>query len=416
MRNLLMELLYSLGRAIKRLLNIGIQTKYVILICAAVGGVTYFRTHDTVVNEVGGKENFVESKRYVDIKNLIIENYIGPSDPKAMGDAAAQALVKSLYDEKSYYMSAEDYQAYQLNSANEYSDIGFSLVTDDSTGGFRVVTVFPGSPAALGGLQPNMVITAVDGQKLSGNYTTDDVRSMIRAKLNSKFVLEIDGGKNYIEVDCTNLNDTAVNSRLEKTGAAYIQIYNFEAGSGKQAVDAIEGLLKQGADSLVIDVRNNPGGLPEEIQILLDYLLPEGRIFSLKSSDGTVQVYESDSTCLHMNTVVLINTGTRREAEIFAAVLREWNWVTLLGEPTPGDTRMQETIPLQDGSAIRLSTKCYLTSTNVDIANKGVAPDIQIKNDDESATGTTEGTTGGEDGTASTSNDRQLMEALTLLS
>ena len=120
---------------------------------------------------------------------------------------------------------------------------------------------------------------------------------------------------------------------------------------------------------------------------------------------------------LQLPMAVLINSGTYREAELCAAVLKESGWATLLGEPTVGNTRSQETIVLSDGSAIRLSTHSYLTASGLDIsASGGVVPDLICYNSDESATGTTEGTTGGEDGTASISNDEQLMQALRYLS
>ena len=414
--NLFYRLFRGIGRVLKRLFNAGIPLKYVLIICILVGGVTYFGTHNTIIRDVGGNEDYAEAMRYIEIKDLIDERYIDPVDRSIMADDAAAAMVSGLGDPWSYFMSADEYRAYQLSTANDYSDIGMSLVKDEATGGFQVISVYPSSQAALAGLMPGMIITAVDGQNLSG-FSTDEVRTMIRGKLNTKFVLEIGNGQGSIEVDCSNVNAEAVHSRMEKTGAAYIQIHNFEAGSGQTAVDAIEYLLSQGADSLVIDVRNNPGGLPGEVKILLDYLLPAGRLFSEVDKDGHVSVTESDSMNLQMPTCVLINSGTYREAELCAAVLKEWGWATLMGEPTLGNTRSQETIPLSDGSAIRLSTKSYLTPSGVDIsAAGGVVPDMIVFNSDESATGTTEGTTGGEDGTASTSNDEQLMAALRLLS
>ena len=413
---ILRRLLSAIGRGLKKLLNAGIPLKFVVLLCLIVGLVTYYRTHDTVLEQVGGKEDFTEARRYIEIKDILDEKYIDPVNRNAMGDSAAAAMVSGLGDPWSYFMTADEYRAYQLNTANDYSDIGFSLVKEDTMNGFQVISVYPGSPAANAGLGPGMIITAVDGEKLA-DYTTDEVRTLIRSKLNSKFVLELSNGAATLEVDCTNLNGDAVNYRLEKTGAAYIQIHNFEAGSGQAAVDAIEYLLGQGADSLVIDVRNNPGGLPEELAILLDYLLPAGRLFSEKDKAGNVRTFESDTMNLQMPTCVLINGGTNREAELCAAVLKEWRWATLLGEPTSGNTRTQETIQLSDGSAIRLSTKTYLTPSNADIsAAGGVIPDMIVYNSDETATGTTEGTTGGEDGTASTSDDEQLMAALRLLS
>lgn len=416
MKDILLNILAKLYLALKRLFNAGIPLKFVVILCALVGFFTYLRTHNTMLRDVGGNDEYAEAKRYIEIKDILDEHYIDVVDRAGMADAAAAAMVAALGDPWSYFMTADEYKAYQLSTANDYADIGFSIVKDTTTGGFQVISVYPSSPAAMAGLTTGMIITGVDGQNLS-EFTTDEVRTLIRSKLNTKFVLEILNGQGHIEVDCSNMNASAVNYRLEKTGAAYVQIHNFEAGSGQAAVDAIEYLLGQGADSLVIDVRNNPGGLPTEVAILLDYLLPAGRLFSEVDKKGVVSVTESDSMNLQMPTCVLINSGTFGEAELCAAVLKEWGWATLMGEPTSGNTRTQETIPLSDGSAIRLSTRSYRTPSGVDIcAAGGVIPDYIVYNSDEAFTGTTEGTTGGEDGTASISDDEQLMAALRLLS
>ena len=416
MKILILRLLQKIYWALKRLFNAGIPLIVVVILCALVCVFTYFRTHNAMLKDVGGNEDYAEAKRYIEIKDVVDERFIEPVDRSSMADAAAAAIVNQLGDPWSYFMSADEYRAYQLSTANDYADIGMSLVKDEATGGFQVIAVYPGSPAANAGLGTGMIITALDGENLSA-YSTDEVRTKIRSKLNAKFVLEISNGQGRIEVDCSNVNSGSVNFRMEKTGAAYIQIHNFEAGSGQTAVDAIEYLLGQGADSLVIDVRNNPGGLASEVAVLLDYLLPAGRLFSEVDKNGVVSVTESDSMNLQMPTCVLINTGTYGEAELIAAVLKEWGWATLMGEPTSGNTRTQETIPLSDGSAIRLSTRSFLTPSGVDIcAAGGVVPDFIVYNSDASATGTTEGTTTGEDGTASVSNDEQLMAALRLLS
>ncbi len=416
MKYLVLRLLRKIYFFFKRLFNAGIPLKYVVILCALVGAFTYLHTHNSMIRDVGGNEDYAEAKRYIEIKDVLDEHFIEPVDRSVMADAAASSMVVGLGDPWSYFMTADEYRAYQLSTANDYADIGLSFVKDEANGGFQVISVYPGSPASMAGVGTGMIITGLDGEKLMG-YTTDEVRTKIRGKLNAKFVLEISNGQNFIEVDCTNVNAQSVNFRMEKTGAAYIQIHNFEAGSGQAAVDAIEYLLGQGADSLVIDVRNNAGGLAAEAAVLLDYLLPAGRLFSEVDKKGVVSVTESDSMNLQMPTCVLLNTGTYGEAELFAAVLKEWNWATLMGEPSTGNTRTQETLPLSDGSAIRLSTRSYLTPSGVDIcATGGVVPDFIVYNSDESATGTTEGTTGGEDGTASISNDEQLMAALRLLS
>ena len=156
-----------------------------------------------MLKQVGGKDDYDEAMRYIEIKDLLDERFIDPVDRKTMGDTAAAAMVADLGDGWSYFMTADEYRTYQLSSSNDYSDIGMSLVKDTSLGGFQVISIYPSSPAARAGVGTGMIITAVDGQKLA-SFTTDQVRTLIRSKLNSKFTLEISNGQYNIEVDCTN--------------------------------------------------------------------------------------------------------------------------------------------------------------------------------------------------------------------
>lgn len=419
MKNLGKNILTALGRIFSAFFNLRLKLKYVIIFCILLGGGIYWLTYSNMMNKVGGKDDFAEAMRYIEIKDMVDEKYIDPVDRANLGYYAAAAMVSGLGDSWSVFMTPDEYRAYQLTSSNDYADIGMTLIKDDNNGGFQVLSVSADSPAAKATPSPlavGMVITAVDGESVA-NYSLDDVRTLIRSKLSGTFVLDISNGTQYLTVDCTDLSTGSVVSRMEKTGAGYVQIKNFEAGSGQLAMDAIESLLAQGATALVIDLRNNAGGLTAEIASLLDYLLPKGRIFSEADKNGDQTVTESDGMCIQLPMCVLVNSQTFREAELCAAVLQEFGWASILGEPTTGNTRTQEIIPLEDGSALRLSTRSYLTANGVDIAKKGgVVPDMIVYNSDESATGTTEGTTGGEDGTASTSGDEQLMTALKMLS
>ncbi len=415
MRNFIERLLSAIYFFFSAIFNIHLKLKFVLPFCIVLGVGMYFYATNSVIKDVGGKEDYAEAKRYIEIKDIVSERFIQDADRKAMGESAAAAMISGLGDGWSYYMTDNEYKTYQLYSSNEFSDIGITMVKDEVSGGFQVLSVNVDSPASWAGLAAGMLITAVDGERLDA-YTVDQARTLIRSKFNSVFVLEI--GNDYsIVVDCTGTGGNSVNSRLEKTGAAYVQIKDFEAGSGTNAVNAVEDLLKQGAVSLVIDLRNNPGGLVSELNTLLDYLLPSGVLFSEKFKNGEQNVYESDGMCIQLPMCVLINSQTFREAEVCAAALKEKNWAFMMGEPTTGNTRTQETIALSDGSALRLSTGSYLTANGVDIAqNGGVIPDAIVYNSDASATGTTQGTTGGQAGTASTSNDEQLMAALRYLS
>mgnify|MGYP004496970749 FL=1 len=406
----------NVGRVIVAIFNIGIRLKYVILVCALLTFGTYYLTSHRMIENVGGKSEYDEAMRYIDIKNIVDDKFIDEVNREAMGDSAAAAMVSGLGDPWSYFMTADEYKTYQLSSTNEYSNIGMTIMQDENTGGYQVVAVSADSPAAWAGLSSGMVITDIDGEDVTGR-DVDYVRTLIRSRMNTKFTLGINRGQQTIEVDCSTSYVSPVSYRMEKTEAGYIKIENFEAGSGQDAINAIEDLLAQKAVALCIDLRGNPGGLKAEAAALLDYLLPKGTLFIERDKDGNQEVTESDGMCVQIPIVVLINTETYSEAELFAAVLQEYNWALLMGEPTRGRTRTQVTIPLEDGSAIRLSTKTYLTPNGTDICNAGgVVPDSIVYNTDASATGTTEGTTGISDGSASTSNDDQLMAALKYLS
>ena len=408
------RLMNAVVNVLTAILNIRIRFKYVLLAFIIFVGGAIGITYKHMLDLVGGKDDFDEAKRYIEIKDVVDEQYIDEVSRQTLGDYAAAAMVSGLADKWSYYMSADEYKTYQLNSANEYSGIGMSIMKQDD-GSFQVVSVNADSPAGLAGLGAGDVITAVDGEDIT-SMSLDEARKLIRSKMNGKFTLGL-GRKNSIEVDCSSVYQSAVNYRLEKTEAGYIQILNFEAGSGDDAIAAVEDLLNQGAVALCIDLRGNPGGLDTECAKFLDYLLPHGTLFIETDKQGNEKVTTSDGMCIQLPMCVLVNAETFGEAEVCAAVLQEYQWATVLGEATTGKTRTQETIPLEGGSALRLSTGTYLTGNRTDISAKGgVVPDLILYNSDASATGTTDGTVGESTGVGASSNDEQLMQALKLLS
>lgn len=406
------RLFAAIGRGLSRVLNVGIPLKVVLILIVLITGGAVAYTSSTMIRNVGGKADYDEAMRYIEIKDLLEENFIDPVDRTSMGNAAAAAMVTGLGDKWSSFLSPDEYRTFQLSSANEYSGIGISILKVDG-GGFQVTSVNAESPAALAGLNAGMVIVSVDDTDVR-NMDTDEVRTLIRSNLNKKFTIGVDGRSDPITVDCTRTYVNPVSYYIERTGAGYVKISNFEAGSGEAAIAAIEDMLGQNVNTFVLDIRDNPGGLVKEMTTLLDYLLPQGELFVSRDKSGHEDVVKSDNLSLRLPMCVLINSQTFSEAEIFAAVLKEYQWATLIGEPTTGMTRTQQTIEISDGSAIRLSTHTYLTAGRVDIAqNGGVVPDTIVYNTEVSET-LEENNDG--NGTASYAADAQLRTALTLLS
>ena len=361
-----------------------IKLTHLIIACLAVAIVTAILTYVAAIGGFGSKQYFDDARRYVEIEKIIDDNYIGDADYNELYNAAAAAMVKSIGDKWSYFMNAEEYEAYKLSSSNEYSGIGVSVKVN-SSGEFEVFSVEESSPAANAGIAVGDIITAIDGEDVS-DKTLEDVSLLIRSKVNKDFpmTLESGGDTKTVTVACEIIYKNPVSSRLLDGNIGYINISNFEAGSSENTKKAIEQLLQTGATSFIFDVRNNPGGLLTELVDLLDYILPEGDLFISVDKSGKETVQTSDKVSLKNKMIVLVNGNSYSAAEFFAAALQEYNWATVVGEQTTGKARSQITLELSDGSAVHISTHKYLTPNRVDLAEAGgVTPDIAVSQDDE---------------------------------
>lgn len=361
-----------------------IKLTHLIIACLAVAIVTAILTYVAAIGGFGSKQYLDDARRYIEIEKIIDDNYIGDADYNELYNAAAAAMVKSIGDKWSYFMNAEEYEAYKLSSSNEYSGIGLSVKVN-SSGEFEVFSVEESSPAANAGIAVGDIITAIDGEDVS-DKTLEDVSLLIRSKVNKDFpmTLESGGDTKTVTVACEIIYKNPVSSRLLDGNIGYIKISNFEAGSSENTKKAIEQLLQTGATSFIFDVRNNPGGLLTELVDLLDYILPEGDLFISVDKSGKETVQTSDKVSLKNKMIVLVNGNSYSAAEFFAAALQEYNWATVVGEQTTGKARSQITLELSDGSAVHISTHKYLTPNRVDLAEAGgVTPDIAVAQDDE---------------------------------
>lgn len=361
-----------------------IKLTHLIIACLAVAIVTAILTYVAAIGGFGSKQYLDDARRYIEIEKIIDDNYIGDADYNELYNAAAAAMVKSIGDKWSYFMNAEEYEAYKLSSSNEYSGIGVSVKVN-SSGEFEVFSVEESSPAANAGIAVGDIITAIDGEDVS-DKTLEDVSLLIRSKVNKDFPMTLvsSGDTKTVTVACEIIYKNPVSSRLLDGNIGYIKISNFEAGSSENTKKAIEQLLQTGATSFIFDVRNNPGGLLTELVDLLDYILPEGDLFISVDKSGKETVQTSDKVSLKNKMIVLVNGNSYSAAEFFAAALQEYNWATVVGEQTTGKARSQITLELSDGSAVHISTHKYLTPNRVDLAEAGgVTPDIAVAQDDE---------------------------------
>lgn len=328
----------------------------------------------------GGAANYRMAKKLAEVKSVVDSEYIGDADGEALTNAAAAAIVSATGDRWSYYMTAEEYQAYQMYSNNEYTGIGVTLQAGAGSNGLQIVAVAAQSPAEKAGLKVGESIMEVDGVSVE-DRTLAEVQEQIRAKVNQTLSLTVrgsDGESRTVKVDCTVIHTDPVSYEMLDGKIGYIQISNFESGAGAGAIKAVNSLMDDGAVGLVFDVRGNPGGRVSELVNLLDALLPEGDLFVSVDKSGKETVTTSNNICIKVPMVVLVNASSYSAAEYFAAALQEYNWATIVGEPTTGKGRSQTTIVLSDGSAVHLSSARYLTPNRVDLSEQGgLTPDIK---------------------------------------
>lgn len=311
---------------------------------------------------------------------VIDRQFIGDADVTRMEDAAAEAMIGALGDRWSYYISAEEYASHLDRQSNSYVGIGVTVQKEANDKGIEIVAVNPDGPAAEAGILMGDIITHADGTFL-GDLTLSAGKSLIIGEKNTKVVLTVLRGEETLEVTVTRkvIHSRTAEGVMLTDDTGYVVITNFHEGAGTETVEEVEKLLEQGAEKLIFDVRNNPGGYVHEMVYALDYLLPEGPLFRSVNYNGAESVDASDADCLDLPMAVLINGNTYSAAEFFAAALSEYDWAVTVGEPTCGKGYYQTTIQLGDGSAVQLSTGAYTTPNGVNLTEVGgLKPDVPI--------------------------------------
>lgn len=313
------------------------------------------------------------------LENLIEERYIEEVDVTALEDAAAEAMISATGDRWSYYIPASEYAAYRETSENAYVGIGITITVAHDGSGLQIMEVNSGSPAEEAGLQVDDVITAIEGQDASGMMTTD-ARNLVRGKEGTQVELTIwrHGETLTVSVTRRKMEVTVASGQMLNDRIGLITIENFDDRCADETIAAIEALREQGAEKLIFDVRNNPGGYAHELVKLLDYLLPEGDLFRTVDYAGRESVDKSDAGYLDMPMAVLVNRDSYSAAEFFAVALQEYEAAIVVGEKTTGKGHFQTTFQLSDGSAVALSIGKYFTPKGVSLEGVGITPDVEV--------------------------------------
>ena len=325
-----------------------------------------------------------ERSKLDEVEDLLLDKFIGESDQTKMEDAAAAAMVLSLGDRWSHYMSAEEYSAYRERMNNSYVGIGITIVVREDGAGFDIRKVEPTGPAAEAGILAGDLLIRAEGQDVVPLGTTG-TKEIIQGPEGTQVNITVlrNGEELTFAVTRRQIITPPATGRMLPDGIGLVTIENFNKRSAEDSIAAIEDLLEQGAWGIIFDLRYNPGGYADELVDLLDYLLPEGELFRRVDFRGDEMVDMSDAACLNIPMVVMVNGDTYSAAEFFAAALSEYGVATVVGMPTTGKGYFQTTYKLSDNSAVTLSVGKYFTPNGISLAEVGgIVPDVVVEVDE----------------------------------
>lgn len=327
-------------------------------------------------------ENQVNYEKLSTIDQTVRRNYVKEIDEEQLENQLITGYFNGLGDKYSYYMTKEEYAAYQASLVSKTVGIGITAHYDNENDAILVYNVVAGSPAAEKGVVSGDIIVAVDGQYINdiGYHTAT---GMITGEVGTTCTLTLMRSRKEqtVEVIRAEVETQSVVSYMLNETTAYVAISEFSKNTAAQFIAAMDNIISSGAKSIIYDVRSNPGGELDSVRAVLDYLLPEGPIIRMYDSGGLETVLQSDARCVSLPSVTLINMATASAAELFAAALRDYGMTTLVGETTYGKGTVQTVITLPDHSGMVLSTALYSPPKSDSVEGVGVVPDVEVKTD-----------------------------------
>ena len=380
------------------------------IILAAAAVAVIFVVIPGVRTHAGAYEKVLDWETVNKIENLaayIQDSYYEEVDVEDLREGLFRGLYDNL-DVYSQYYSAEEYeQLYENTLSGTYCGIGAGLQQDAKTMRVTITRVYDGSPALEAGLQEGDVVSMVDEYDASSMELSDLV-SHIKGEEGTSVHLVIyrAGEKLEFDIERRNMALPVVSSEMFEGNTGYIAIEEFTESGVDQFRSALTELNNQGMESLIVDLRDNPGGVLSSVCDMLDMILPEGMVVYTEDRDGNrKEYYSSDDESMDIPLVVLVNENSASASEIFAGAIQDRDAGTILGTTTYGKGVVQSIRGLEDGSAFKLTTHRYFTPGGTCIQDIGITPDVELEYEFQ----------GGEEDTYDYSLDNQIQAALELL-
>lgn len=315
------------------------------------------------------------------LEAVLGQYYVGEADSYKLREGIYKGFIAGVGDAYSTYYTQQEYEALKEETSGIYTGIGIRMYLETEDNSIVVKEVFENSPAEEVGILPNDKIIKVEGKSVSGNDYSRVTELVTASKTNEISISVYRPSDSHIynfQLSKGHIVYPTVYFRMLDEDIGYIQITKFEELTHEQFNEALNKSKAQEAKGIILDLRNNPGGLLRIAKDIVDELIPKGIIVSTKDKNGKSIEYYADNDYTDIPMVVLINGSSASASEVVAGALKDYNRAKLVGVTSFGKGVVQTIIPLSDGSAVKLTTSQYFTPSGVCIQGIGIEPDIEV--------------------------------------
>ena len=331
------------------------------------------------------EQGFSNLMRFITAYRFIETKYVNDTDDVKLIDGAIDGMVKSLNDPHSNYLSPKMYKTLMEQTEGSFAGIGVVMGMDNEQK-IHIVGIMENSPGQKAGLQEGDEILAVDGVPIT-QMAFDEVAAHVRGQAGTDVVLTImrDNANQDITITRDNIKLKTVGHKMLDNNIGYIQIVSFSEDTVNEFNEAYNDLKNQGMKALVLDLRNNPGGLLTTCVEIAKKLVPKGEIVSIVDKQGNKETYSSSLEAPEYPLAVLINKNSASASEILSGAIQDTKAGTIIGNTSYGKGSVQTILPMFEDDAVKLTIAKYYTPSGRSIDGTGITPDIEI-NLDENAT------------------------------
>ncbi len=317
------------------------------------------------------------------LKGKLDSVFLYDVDEETLREGIYKGFVASLGDPYTVYYTAEEYQSLMESTNGEYVGIGVQFSQDPSTNLCTILRVFRGSGAEEAGLLAGDILYEIEGEDIT-QESSDNIVTRIRGEEGTDVKIRVyrpsDSDYVDVEVERRSVSMDTVDWEMLDGGIGYIQITEFDSVTYSQFTEALEDLQGQGMKGLLLDLRDNPGGLLDQVVEIADDFLDEGTIVSTRDKNENEVVNSADAEVKYEGpVVVLVNGNSASASEVLTGALKDYGLATIVGTTTFGKGIVQNIIPLGDGTAMKITSANYYTPNGICIHGTGIEPDVEVQ-------------------------------------